>query len=59
MANKVRDRIGNPIFAIETAITSVVVRIRDGRNEEAFELLINMQISIEKIKERLSELEQL
>lgn len=55
-SENVRHLIGNPMFALETNLSSVRRRIQQGKSTEALELLDSMQTSIERIKTVLAEL---
>ena len=43
-------KIGNPIFAIETDLDPLLKRMREGRKQEAEEVLSNIRSSLEKAK---------
>jgi pentatricopeptide repeat protein len=47
--------IGNPLFAIETNLDPLRKRIKEGRIEEALEILDEMQRSVDLAKEALSQ----
>ena len=50
--------IGNPVFAIETNLISLRKRITSGRTEEALEIVDEIQVSIERIKSALTQLQK-
>jgi hypothetical protein len=52
----VKERIGNPLFAIETNLEPLAKRIREGRTDEALEILDEIRLSVTKVKEALHEL---
>jgi hypothetical protein len=45
--------IGNPLFAIETNLNPLRKRIREGRVEEALEIVDNIETSINQAKTAL------
>ena len=50
MAFKAAHKLGNPINALETYLRSVKVRIENGREAEALQIIDNMKSSIEESK---------
>ena len=51
--------IGNPIFALETSIEPLIKRIKEGRKDEALEIVTSMSNSINKMKNELHLMKQL
>lgn len=45
--------LGNPLFAIETNLNPLRKRIKDGRYNEALEIIDSIQRSVNKAKEAL------
>ena len=50
----IEDTIGNPLFAIKTCLSSLLLRIQAGRTEEAAEIVESIRRSVEKAKVALS-----
>lgn len=57
LQNDPKHMIGNPLFAIETNLAPLRKRIVEKREAEALQILDEIQLSINKIKEFLSTLD--
>jgi hypothetical protein len=49
----VEDKIGNPLFAIETNLDPLERRVREGRVDEALGIISEIRSSLEKAKQAL------
>lgn len=56
LSGHLQDLLGNPIFAIETNLSSLKIRVQDGRTAEALEVLAAITRSVDKFKQRLANL---
>lgn len=52
----IRDRIGNPVFALQTNLDTLERRIKKGQVDKTQELIHDMRTSLEQMKLRLHEL---
>lgn len=53
LPNDLKHTIGNPLFAIETNLNPLRKRIKDGRVEEALQIVAEIEVSLNKAKEAL------
>lgn len=58
VADTIRDRIGNPLFAIETLLDPLARRIAKNDKTEMLELAASLESSVETAMSRLRELKE-
>lgn len=51
----IEDKIGNPLFAIETNLDPLERRVKEGRTEDALQIISEIRVSLEKAKRLLRE----
>lgn len=57
LENDPKHIIGNAAFAIETNLAPLKKRIIEGRSQEALEIVQDIEVSIEKIKQFLANIQ--
>lgn len=57
LQNDIKHMIGNPVFAIETNLNPLRKRILNGKTDEAIEIVNEIEVALNKIKEFLMKAE--
>lgn len=56
VSQDVKHSVGNPVFAIETNLHPLIKRIEENKVEEAVQIIQDIHVSVEKIKDCLARL---